>query len=114
VLRPQRIPNSVQFQLSCPIQVFVSGIGFGGVGSESIQLEMLFEYLEGRCGSANEQGTAFRKQSRVFFLGNSFRTDAVGSERFKMAAENSKKLDQMLSVLSVSHDHPVSAKVEAD
>lgn len=78
------------------------------------QLAMLFEYLEGLCGSELEQTEVIGNISRIFFVGNSFadsldNTSAAASighssssnEKFIKIAEISKKLDTLISQLVV-------------
>lgn len=86
--------------------MIISGLNLAGSdGNLKIQLDLLFDYLAGLCGSMEEQKNQVLKKTKIFFLG-----DCIGSgEDILEKGKNcddlsaaSKKFDLLLDQLSVS------------
>lgn len=88
---------------TCEFQVFISGLEFGRDDHNAIlQIDILFDYLEGLGGCPSELQDQLKQRNKVFFVGNTFVTYVTGDGKVKkFRTDIAQKLDEALHQLSV-------------
>lgn len=70
--------------------------------TSNLQIDLLFDYLEGLAGCPSELEDHLKRRSKVFFVGNTFLefVSGEGKDR-KTRTDVAQKLDEALDQLSV-------------